>query len=198
MKLSHQSDTQLVYHTLKGLFLTETDSSQAVFAFELSGSNLKALMAFDARTPLRGFGVPALTSFFVHASPNHLFANLPWLILAGSALQKRHSNRTLIFILAVGHLAALIGATAAHRWAGEPPLVVGMSGGAVSLLLCWLFGRFKYVAWAALLAVGAALLVSNVGLFLSHAPALLMGVLLGMFFSRHQQKNMNTHSQLKS
>lgn len=204
MNISNNPDNQLVRHTLKELpwltlalcvvslamlFLTETDSSQAAFAFELSGSDLKAVLAFDTRAPLKGFGVPALSSFFVHDSSTHLFSNLPWFFLAGCALQKHYPKRTLLVVLAIGHLTALLGAAAAHRWAGAPPLVVGMSGGALSILLAWLFWRFKFLGWAALLTIGSVLFTTSSALFLSHAPAIMTGSLFGTLILRKPLKS---------
>lgn len=203
MNISHISDTQLVRHTLKRLpwmtlsltlvslgllVLTETDSSQAVFAFELSGTHLKTKLAFDTTAPFKSFGFPLFTSFFVHDNPRHLFANLPWLLLAGSALQINFSSRSVVPLLVLGHLTALIGAMAAHHWLSAPPLVLGMSGGVFALLFAWLFGRSKFWSWTLLMAAGSALLFTKMALFLSHAPALAVGSLWGVLYFRKRLK----------
>jgi len=204
MNTAKISDSNLARQTLKNLpwlpvalslialgmlILTEADSTQAVFAFELGGSSLKSQLAFDTSAPLKGFAIPVLTSFFVHENPSHLFSNLPWLIIAGIALQKYCSIGWIIAVLLVGHSTALLGAVAAHHLASAPPLALGMSGGVFALLFTWLFYRFKFWSWAALLTVVFLLHATHLALLLSHAPALFSGWLCGNLLLRSKIKS---------
>jgi membrane associated rhomboid family serine protease len=96
------------------------------------------VFAFQTHLPLRGVGLAAFSSLFIHYGLVHLLGNLYFLVLFGHDLEKRIGS---MLFLEVFVLSGLAGCVLSSIFYLEPTRIGGASGG-IAGVLCYYFLAF--------------------------------------------------------
>lgn len=177
----------VVIVTLVLMAFIKNNELDTAFSLRLTNDSFLGLLAFDTQSPFRRFGLPMLSSFFVHTDWSHLFSNLFWFLFVGTTFEIRKNKLHLAAALFTGHLIALAGGVIATRFFSGPTLLLGMSGGVSFLALTWLSQTQSTLRSLSVLAIlSGFLLFQSAGFIFTHGIPAFSGALFGLFLRSKQ------------
>jgi membrane associated rhomboid family serine protease len=157
------------------------DANASVFALQNVDDSALRLWAFDAGAPFRNGGLNIISSLFIHANANHLFANIIPALIFLSFAEKRFGPSKVILWLALGHIAALAGALIAHRTLAQSSLAAGMSGAILAVITTIFAARWKGHTGFVCIAVSGFYLMFDIPSAVTHLPPLACSYLFALF-----------------